>query len=778
MKPKPFRFAFAQCLIATAVGLLCHASTFAAVPIPSSQAASLSIPAISGDGVSIRLFNGIGGGAAPTPSAISGRTPDGTTLSPFIDFPRPGTTINVGQSFTTFFTSTTNPPDQVKSLAARNFILEIDGYLSITTALDRDTSTSGIDLRLGVGSDDGFYLVAGSTFLGSTGDRAFATTSFDVTFAQPGLYPVKLLFAANSVGFSGLEFYWQVGNSASLQLVPQSALYTTTILGQQLVNFDDQPAGTLLADQYRNLGLIMGVSSGTLQITNALPSDFIPVTQPNVVGCPTSAPSVAQTLEMSFVVPDTSQPAITDFIEFYLIDADTAPGTHITATNQHGQTVFDQSIVTGGGVQQKVTIAAPQIFHLRLELGGAGADTAAIDNVAFNTPSAADLIPPSVAATRITGSSVEIDFQDAVGLNASTALLLANYEILASGGDKLFGSGNDRTVAIASATMLDADTLRLTPSTALGDELYRLIIKEAPGVRDTSGNLLDGDSNGQEGGAFQQVLTLDLQSATLQLELAATSDTGVASNDRITSQTQPTLDVVVNEAGNLTLSIDGQQMSPRLAEAQGAQSFVVPSALADGSHSATAIFDAATPSGSPLQRGLSFVVDTTPPVVNSVSFNAATFTDGSFVRESGVFTAVVSDAGGVNRVEFSIQTLGGQTILNTTDSTPTNGLSATWDVTAIPDGPYVLTVRAYDWVNLVTTTTRSFTKAPPLPLLTLSLAQATVTEGSSLGGTVSIDKVWPQDIVVALGVTTANRISFPATITIPTGQTSAAFNVQ
>ena len=68
--------------------------------VPASQAATGILPGVPGDGVAIEVYNGIGGGTAPLPAHISGWTPTGTTLSPLIDFPRPGSTINVGQSFT------------------------------------------------------------------------------------------------------------------------------------------------------------------------------------------------------------------------------------------------------------------------------------------------------------------------------------------------------------------------------------------------------------------------------------------------------------------------------------------------------------------------------------------------------------------------------------------------------------------------------------------------------------------------------------------------------
>ena len=174
-----------------------------AVPlIPRGGAARQTVPSVPGDGVVIDLFNHIGGGVAPSPAQIAGLTPDGTTLSPFIDFPNPGATINVGNSFNTFFASTTVPPAQVQGLSASNFILRHTFYLAVTQNLDRNPATPEIDLSLGVGSDDGYYLTVGPYFLGSAGDRAFTYTFKDVRFAGEGLYPITLLYAANAVRFT------------------------------------------------------------------------------------------------------------------------------------------------------------------------------------------------------------------------------------------------------------------------------------------------------------------------------------------------------------------------------------------------------------------------------------------------------------------------------------------------------------------------------------------------------------------------------------------------
>lgn len=79
---------------------------------------------------------------------------------------------------------------------------------------------------LGVGSDDGFRLAVGGTAVSEQpGDRGFAYTNQQVSFSAPGLYPVNILYYANSAVESGLEFRWTVPDSTGFDLVPTASLY-------------------------------------------------------------------------------------------------------------------------------------------------------------------------------------------------------------------------------------------------------------------------------------------------------------------------------------------------------------------------------------------------------------------------------------------------------------------------------------------------------------------------------------------------------------------------
>lgn len=369
--------------------------------IGQAQATRASLPAVPGNGVAIELFNGIGGGAAPSPDNLVGRTPSGTTLSPLIDFPSPGTTVAVGSRFATFFENTATPPAQVQDLAALNFILHHQFHLRVARPLDRHPDTPEIDLLIGVGSDDGFHLTVGSNLIGSSGDRSFSYSWRELSFEEEGLYPVTLLYAANATDQSGLEFAWQAGPQDLIEIVPQTALYITPDLGDRLITFEELPPNTVVEDQYRSQGVRFQTHSGALQITTKAPAKFVAVSPTHVFGDPASPAAHPGELELQFVLPGSSEPATTDFASLFVIDAESV-GATVSAFDNAGQTLFSQTCHGGGGAQELVSISQRGIARLRIHLGE-GTDTAAIDNLAFLTPvsfpdlAVTDLQVPAIA---------------------------------------------------------------------------------------------------------------------------------------------------------------------------------------------------------------------------------------------------------------------------------------------------------------------------------------------------------------------------------------------
>ncbi len=490
-----------RCLVTDAGGTTPSSGAFLDVQqnygilVPVADAERTTIPPVPGNGVAIELFNGIGGGTTPTPAALAGRSPSGTTLSPFIDFPRPGTSIGVGASFNTFFQNTTTPPEQVLGLAARNFILRHRFFISITPDLDMFPVTPEIDIQFGVGSDDGFYLTVGDQVLGSAGDRGFTYSWMPVSFAEPGLYPVELLFAANAIGASGLEFAWATAANTGGGIVPQNRMYVSPDLGDRLITFEEVPADSVLTTQYASEGVVFETLAGNPVTTSANPATFVPVSATRVLG----DPAAASQIEIRFVSPGTTTPATTPFVAFFVIDA-AAPGTVTKAYNAAGTEIYTRTSQAGAGSRELVTISAPGIARVRVTLGS-GAETAAIDNLAFVSPVALpDLVMAGVAgpAAGAAGASITVDYTvtnlgsvPAVGPWTETVFLSTDG---VAGSDQVLGTFSVPGPLAAGESVVQSRSVKL-PAGVSGDHWF-VVTTDAGEVVQESGSPANNTSVG------------------------------------------------------------------------------------------------------------------------------------------------------------------------------------------------------------------------------------------------------------------------------------------
>ena len=283
--------------------------------------------------------------------------------------------------------------------------------------------------------------------------------------------------------------------------------------------------------------------------------------------------------------------------------------------------------------------------------------------------------------------------------------------------------------------------MKLLPAQPQGDEIYRVNIKDIPGVRDLAGNILDGDGDGIAGGEFVGLLTLDLQPATVLLRMQPGSDTGASNTDNVTSNNRPVFDITNSEPGTVRFDYDGGGVDIVQAFEGGTHAIPVPVALADGSYTASVVFHAVTPSGSPASDAVNFVIDTAAPAVSNSRFNGVPLSDGARLRGSGTLQVDATDATGVARVEFYLRAGPGSEVLFATDTTPGDGFTAFWDAAPAPDGPYTFVVRALDQFDHMTELTRSFTLdhnvGPVVEGMTFegaTLAEgATVTRPGTLG---------------------------------------------
>ncbi|MGA2498115.1 MAG: Ig-like domain-containing protein, partial [Tepidisphaeraceae bacterium] len=230
-----------------------------------------------------------------------------------------------------------------------------------------------------------------------------------------------------------------------------------------------------------------------------------------------------------------------------------------------------------------------------------------------------DLTPPVVSGTpAIYSDHLNVAFADLNGMDASTVTNKANYTLVASGGDGIFGNGNDVPVSSASISSIDYNgatglaTLHFSP--ALPDEVYQLTINGAAGIADLAGNALSG-------GNYVTPLTLSTTPDAAGVALRAADDSGVSNTDGITSVTTPRFDVTVNKAGIIGLDYtgDGVADATLIAPAAGTYTIAAP-ALAQGERTVTATFAAAA--GGTAQATMPLTIDTTAPTSLGASISA------------------------------------------------------------------------------------------------------------------------------------------------------------
>ncbi|MBN2450843.1 MAG: hypothetical protein JXR77_10670, partial [Lentisphaeria bacterium] len=265
---------------------------------------------------------------------------------------------------------------------------------------------------------------------------------------------------------------------------------------------------------------------------------------------------------------------------------------------------------------------------------GAGAAAAA--------PAWSALCAPLAART------LRVSFVEAGGMDPGTIAGLANYRLLAGGGNATFGDGDDVDLsAHITSVAWDAatQTATLHLDQALPTDWLQLTLDGTAGLFDLAGAAFLGGNDWVSGPIEPLAPT-----PVVLVDLRADSDTGVSDSDNLTSDTQPVLDVSVDRAGHLEVDSDGDGAPDVTADVAGPGSTeVVPGApLADGSHTVTAWFYPAY--GPPVSSTLAVVVDTqgptavpeSPAAVVPVYHRRVLFSElvdpGSLVPDQGALT--------------------------------------------------------------------------------------------------------------------------------------------
>lgn len=225
-----------------------------------------------------------------------------------------------------------------------------------------------------------------------------------------------------------------------------------------------------------------------------------------------------------------------------------------------------------------------------------------------------ELVGPAVdGAGRIT-----FRLTDRTSADWATATNTAHYTVTASGGDGVFGNGNDAAVPIDTAFRDGTtDRVHLTFSPALGDEVYRLFVDGTGGLADMLGNPLAG-------GDTTVTLTRNAVAAAVGVDLQASSDTGASSTDNITRAVRPVFDLAINEPGTVRVDVngDGTADGTRVFAAAGTYPITAPFDLADGTYTVGVTF---TPTaGAAATAALAFTVDTRGPTLLPAGGGAGT----------------------------------------------------------------------------------------------------------------------------------------------------------
>ncbi len=243
-----------------------------------------------------------------------------------------------------------------------------------------------------------------------------------------------------------------------------------------------------------------------------------------------------------------------------------------------------------------------------------GYGTFTTSGVALANNGIIDLSAPSILAVDLEIATVAITYYDTGTMNQATVTNSANYTILGSGGDGIFGNANDvNESSLISQVTYNASfkTVTLQLSSGLPADFYRVEINGTAVVDSSNTPLLAGKLD---------VLNraLGVVPAMVTTTLDPSSDSGDSNHDGITDVTTPTFDVQVNQAGTIEMDFqgDGTLTAVLSAPVAGVYQFTAPT-LADGTYTAVATFDTTT--GKSAQGLATYTIDTVGPHVAAMS---------------------------------------------------------------------------------------------------------------------------------------------------------------
>ena len=232
-------------------------------------------------------------------------------------------------------------------------------------------------------------------------------------------------------------------------------------------------------------------------------------------------------------------------------------------------------------------------------------------------------------------SYVAITYDDAGAMNVATVTNPANYTLLGSGGDGIFGNGND----VNESGLISQVTYNATTKTATL-QLSSLLPLDVYWVEVNGSAVLDASGTPLLAGQTDLVnRVVGLLPAVVSVTLDPASDSGLPNHPGYTHVTTPTFDFQVNQAGTIAVDFDGNGTTDATLSvpAAGTYQLTAPK-LADGTYTATATFTAAT--GGHGQGSTTYTIDTATPAVTALSPSGTVYTavsqvDGHLQRAGG-----------------------------------------------------------------------------------------------------------------------------------------------
>ncbi|PKU25885.1 Ig-like domain-containing protein [Telmatospirillum siberiense] len=504
-------------------------------------------------------------------------------------------------------------------------------------ATDTAGNTSVASSGLSVTIDTTAPSVASDVRIGSTPTNG-SSEQFTVTFSES-------VTGVDATDFTVTTTGTVASTGISVALV-SGTVYTVTVTGLSgtgTLRLDLNSSGTGITDTAGN-AISGGYASGqTYTIDTAAPSA---PTTPDLATASDSGSSSTDNITSATTPTFTGTAEANATVTLY--DGATVIGTG-TADGSGNWSITSSTLSSGGHtITAKATDAAGNVSAASSGL------SVTIDTAAPSAPSTPDL------ATASDSGSSSTDNITNVTTPTFTGTAEANATVTLYDGATLIGTGTADGSGNWSIT-----------SSALSSGGHTITAK----ATDTAGNVSAASSG------LSVTIDTAAPSAPSMPDLATASDSGSSSTDNATSVSTPVFTGTAEANATVTLYDGATAVGTATANGSGNWS-ITSSTLSSGSHAITAKATDTAGNVSVASSGLSVTIDTTAPVVSSVSAPAVTSTGGtsySFdVVYSGTGTGI--DSGTIDLTNVTVTKPGGGTLTVTSVTWNAGTNTATYTV--------------------------------------------------------------------------------------------------